>query len=359
MSARVSRSSSAISPQSQEQGNVEPVDSGGRAGEAGTKLPVIYIAANQYSGSTLLAFLLNTHPDITTAGHTTGWEGLSPDFLCSCGEELRACPFFSMIEKRFAADGLPFSFDGALPTKYNAFEWDRLDRLVFENLPKIKSPALEHARDRLVQRLPGLARRIDETDRANVAFMNAALGYAGASVYADNSHSPYRARRLAAISALSVHPIHLVRDVRGIALSTHRNLGWDLEFTALHWIRVQEQIVRVLQSTSDFAAQARTYEDMVVHYEDLCDRPRDVLERIVRPLGLRAPEGWTSFKSAEHHILGNRMRFDAGTVRKSERWKHELSRTTRRAIEARCREYARKSRYHGALTRILDPMFGT
>ncbi|MBK1668946.1 hypothetical protein CKO28_12985 [Rhodovibrio sodomensis] len=318
----------------------------------------MYIAANQYSGSTLLAFLLNTHPEIASAGHTIGWQGLSPEFLCSCGAQLRDCPFFTAIRRHFEEAGLPFTFDGALPTKYSISRFDRLDRIVFDNLPKLRSATLERARDRLVERIPGIRHRIEAADRANVTFIEAALDYAGASVYADNSHSPYRARRLAEISTFSVHPVHLVRDVRGIALSTHRNLGWDLEFTALHWVRVQEQIVRVLQNTPSFADCAAEYDNLLVHYEDLCDRPQAVLAKVVRPIGLDAPEGWTSFKSAEHHILGNEMRFDAGTVRKSERWKRELPRVTRKAIEARCRDYARKSRYCDALTQILDPMFG-
>jgi hypothetical protein len=122
---------------------------------------------------------------------------------------------------------------------------------------------------------------------------------------------------------------------------------------------VQEQIIRVLQTTPRFADRARDYDNILVHYEDLCDRPQETLDRLVRPFGLRAPEGWTSFKSAEHHILGNRMRFERGTVRKSERWKDELPRATRTAIEQRCRDYARSSRYHDSLTRILDPMFGS
>ena len=320
--------------------------------------PVVYIATNQYSGSTFLAFLLNTHPEITTAGHTIGWDGLSPEFLCSCGAELRACPFFFFFQQRFKADGLPFSFDGFLPTKYSISRFDRLDEIVFEHLPKVRRASLERARDRVMKHIPQIRRRIEAADRSNVTFIEAALNYANASVYADNSHSPYRARRLAEIPELSVHPVHLVRDVRGIALSTNRNLGWDLEFTALHWVRVQEQIVRVLKSTPKFADRAQNYENLLVHYEELCDRPREVLDKVVRPLGLHAPEGFTSFKSAEHHILGNSMRFNEGTVRKSERWKHELSRTTRESIEARCRDYARKSPYHEDLTYILETMFG-
>jgi hypothetical protein len=319
--------------------------------------PILYIAANQYSGSTLLAFMLNTHPSITSAGHTTGWAGLTDGFMCSCGSTLSACPFFAAVRRRFEAEGLPFWFDGYLPTKYTISHHDRVDQLAFEHLPKLRSPWLEHARDTILRKVPRVRRAVYATDRANVAFVQAALRYANASVYADNSHSPYRARRLSEIPEFKVHPVHLVRDVRGVALSTHRNLGWDMEFTALHWVRVQEQIVRVLKTTSAFAAATATYADIVVHYEDLCDRPEATMEPLVRPLGLTAPKDWPSFKTVEHHILGNRMRFDAGVVRKSERWRSELPVSTRRAIENRCRRYARRSRYRDDLEHILEAMF--
>ena len=320
-------------------------------------IPIIYIAANQYSGSTLLAFLLNAHPNITSAGHTTGWEGLTGEFMCSCGSTLSSCPFFTAVRRRFDAEDLPFWFDGYLPTKYTISDWNRLDRIVFENLPKIRSARLEHARDGLVRKLPKVRRAVEATDRANIAFIRGALSYADASVYVDNSHSPYRARRLAEIPEFRVRPLHLVRDVRGVALSTHRNLGWSMGFTALHWVRVQEQIIRVLKATPAFAGATTNYRDIVVHYEDLCDRPKATMETLVRPLGQTAPDDWPSFKEVEHHILGNRMRFDPGVVRKSERWRTELRESTCRAIEDRCRRYARRSPYRSALNRILDTMF--
>lgn len=322
-----------------------------------TTIPIIYIAANQYSGSTLLAFLLNAHPEVTSAGHTTGWEGLSDDFVCSCGSRLPDCPFFRLVRENFDEAGLPFQFDGWLPTKYTVSSWSRLDRLVFENLPKIKSARLEHTRDRLVRKVPFVRRTVETSARANVLFVQSALSYANASVYADNSHSPYRARRLAEIPGFKVYPVHLVRDIRGVALSTHQNLGWDIEFTALHWMRVQEQIVRVLTTTPAFAQRASDYRNVVVHYEDLCDEPGASVNRVIEPLGLTASSGSDSFKDVEHHILGNRMRFDAGIVRKSERWKRELSASTCRAIERRCRAYARNSIYRDSLERILDHMF--
>jgi hypothetical protein len=267
------------------------------------------------------------------------------------------CPFFRFVRESFDEAGHPFEFDGWLPTKYTVSSWSRLDRLVFENLPKIKSARLEHTRDRLVRKVPLVRRTVEASDQANALFVQSALRYANASVYADNSHSPYRARRLAAIPGFKVYPVHLVRDIRGVALSTHQNLGWDIEFTALHWMRVQEQIVRVLTTTPAFAHRASDYRNVVVHYDDLCDEPQASVNRLIEPLGLRASTGWTSFKEGEHHILGNRMRFDIGVVQKSERWKRELSASTCRAIERRCRTYARNSSCREPLERILDHMF--
>lgn len=73
---------------------------------------VLYIACSSFSGSTLLSFILNTHPQMTTVGHTVGYP-FTPeeDFRCSCGAPLPECPFFSRMAVVFRENGLPFEYD--------------------------------------------------------------------------------------------------------------------------------------------------------------------------------------------------------------------------------------------------------
>jgi hypothetical protein len=57
---------------------------------------VLFIACSSFSGSTLLSFLLNTHPDIVTAGHTIGWRYKKGEvFLLLVRARSRIVPLFS------------------------------------------------------------------------------------------------------------------------------------------------------------------------------------------------------------------------------------------------------------------------
>lgn len=322
-------------------------------------IPVIYVTCSPFSGSTLLSLLLNTHANITTAGHTTGWAGLTDDFPCSCGAPIKACPFFSAIAGAFSEAGLSLAFQGHFPTCYTlGTRFARLDQLIFENLPKFGATRLERWRDVAVRHTPPLRGRVAAVNRANVIFMRAALNYTGAQVYVDNSHSPYRCQRLSGVSGLNVFPVHLVRDVRGAALSAAEIYGWSVEFAALHWIRVQEQIVRVFKSTPRLLPKSKPYSHLVVSYEDLCNQTERSLARITDRVGLSPPEEIGDFKAFEHHILGNEMRFGSGKIAQSQRWRTELSRAAKLRVEDQCRAYATESIHAPELEAILEPMLG-
>lgn len=73
-------------------------------------MKLLYVASSSFSGSTLLAFLLNTHPDIFTVSEMEGWNyGENEEFSCSCGNTLEHCPFFNEVAHTFQRDGLPFA----------------------------------------------------------------------------------------------------------------------------------------------------------------------------------------------------------------------------------------------------------
>ncbi len=325
-------------------------DNGHTPGFARMKIP--YVTCSPFSGSTLLSFLLNLHPEVATAGHSTGWSGLTPGFQCSCGAAVSECGFFDHIRRSFEERGKAFRFLGYFPNAYRISEVSRVNQLVFDNLPRLASTGLELARDRTVRHFPWTSRRIREIDESNEIFFSAACSYAGATVYVDNSHSVFRFRHLARIPSLELIPIHLVRDVRGVALSDAEVYGWDLRHSALHWIRDQEHIVRVLRSTGRHTGSH--YSDNVISYETLCDSPLSCLNGLYRRLGLDPLDRLADFKSVEHHILGNQMRFGSGEVRKSARWKKALSGNDQKMISATVQTYARKSPYHRELQNVLE-----
>jgi hypothetical protein len=288
-------------------------------------IKLLYITSSSYSGSTLLAFLLNTHPEVFTVGEMDGWN-YAPDreFHCSCGATIRTCPLFQSIAKAFREIDLPFD-PRNFGTEYRLTKNRRLNRWLLAKPPLPLSSRAERIRDRVVGRAPLLAARLARHDLANLTFIRTALAYGEASVFVDACKNPYRLRHLRRLYDLDVHVVHLIRDPRGIALSNRTKRGWDLVLTTRLW--VQEQ-ARIVQIASEFDARARLY------YEDLCSRPDEVVRRIYGLLGLRAFPLPQDFKAVEHHILGNVMRLqDSGRISPDVRWRSELSESDQRQIQ--------------------------
>ncbi|MEM9386278.1 MAG: sulfotransferase [Pseudomonadota bacterium] len=287
-------------------------------------LPFLYLCSSQFSGSTLSAFILNTHPGVATVGHMTGWKfAADEDFRCSCGEPLQTCPFYNSVSEAFAKHELPFDFRD-FGTGYRLHADDRINRLLTGAVLRMQSSAVEGARDRLVNLVPAWKRRIATTNLANVTFTQAALAWGKAEVFLDNSQDPYRLRYLAAIPQLSLRSLHLVRDPRGTSLSMMNHAGWDAELSARQWLRRQTDIARIAAEASD---------SLLVHYETLCEDTDAELRRIHEFAGLTPHPFDGDFKAGEHHVLGNTMRFRGGEIKLDERWKRELRPEDRRAVE--------------------------
>jgi hypothetical protein len=296
-------------------------------------MKLLYIACSSYSGSTLLSFLLNTHPKIMTVGHTTGWHfSDTEEFFCSCGERIEKCPFFNHVRRAFEARKIPFAFND-FGTEYLLSENERLNRLLTAGSPYLPSSAMEKARDGVVRLVPGFAARLSRQDLANRTFIEAALDYGGAEVYADNSHGPHRLRHLSRISDLALYPVHLVRDPRGVVLSHMKHRGWSADFAAWKWLDEQADIARVLQ---EFDRRA------TVHYEDVCDDTDAALARLHAFAGLEEVPVPEDFKSVEHHILGNKMRESSSRISSDRRWESELSTQDLRAILGAVEGFMRK-----------------
>jgi hypothetical protein len=302
-----------------------------------TQMKLLYICSSQFSGTTLTSFLLNSHSQIATIGHTTGWPYAGDeDFRCSCGSRIRECRLFSQIRKRFEENGLPFDPQN-FGTDYRLADNARFNQILIGPLPGLRFSSVEYIRDTVVRRAPGFRRQLATQERANVLLMQTVLDFYNASVYLDNSHSPYRFRRLSQSAHFSVLPIHLVRDPRGVSLSLMTNSGYSVSQAVESWLGHQTNIHRVTTE--------RTV-PIILMYESLCRDTERELGKIHGFAGV-APEPLPDdFKIHEHHILGNRMRLKSGEIRLDERWRHDLAPEDRRLIENRLSRFCAQHRNH-------------
>jgi hypothetical protein len=212
-------------------------------------LPYIYVTGSAFSGSTLLAFLLNSHPDITTVSETGGpMKQIDPViYPCSCGAMMLECPFFTKLESRINALGSTFS----LRDWKMEFELSKHRVLDIPLVRPLQSDFLEAIRDRIVPRLPGYRAAIGEIARRNLAFARAALELTGKTFFADAQKDSIRVKFLQEIEELDLYVIHLVRDARAGTVSFMRNENIaDPVKAARKWLRSNTNSARAAKYVS-------------------------------------------------------------------------------------------------------------
>lgn len=306
---------------------------------------VLYLTSSSFSGSTLLAFILNSHPKIVTVSEMIGWQyGENESFNCSCGKTLETCPFFSHIAKAFEANRLPFEYR-KFGTGYTLSESETFNRYLTESLPIIRNSSLEKIRDGVIIAIPPFYKKLKQQDKANKTFIDAALAYSKASVFVDASKDPYRMRHMRRIKGINLRVLYLVRDPRGVSRSTMKTRKWDAKRSIEWWLRDQMNILRI---SSEFNHV------LPIYYEDLCDSVNDALSKIHRFVDLEPQDFSGNFMSSEHHILGNSMRLTGESkIKKNEHWREDLSEEDLATICNTLKEFVNKHPQH-ELSNIIN-----
>ena len=289
------------------------------------KLRVVYVAGSGHTGSTLLAMLLNAHPQLVSVGETSikpkiRRRGDGATQKCSCGALIVECAFWQEVFQRVSEAGHDFS----------AHTWNNDYRSAHPLVHRVLSRDSSHKPIRWLQHwsadhLPIYSHRVHQTDRVNVAFIRAVLDTAKADVFVDTSKHVLRMARLMTLPDLDVKTITLVRDVRGYAASAKRR-GLSIVDAASSWRKDQEAIQHV---TRHLAPERK----FLLRYEDLCVAPEEMLRRLYAFCGVREIEPITSLASTDHHVIGNSMRFQSAIrPRLDETWKSRLEQDEQRRV---------------------------
>lgn len=169
-----------------------------------TPLKYLYVAGMPHSGSTLLAFLANAHPEIATIGEADFVDKLLPHRWdthrgkCSCGQKYFKCPFWNQLLAGMAVRG----FGVGEPTFYDRSRKQK-----------------------------------DIVDRKLHAFAASALDITGAKVFVDASKDPGLLPALVKNPLIDLHVLDLYRDGRGIINSWRkRNNKSSIGNLTVRWI---------------------------------------------------------------------------------------------------------------------------
>lgn len=301
---------------------------------------VAYILAASHSGSTLLAMLLNSHPEICSVGELkVGALGDLDNYLCSCRRKIVACPFWSQVREEMHKADEDFELDN--PGTDIRVTDNKLLRTLLS--PMVRGRLLETIRDTLLTLLPAWHKHLTNIQKRNRCLLAALVRLSDASVIADSSKVGVRLKYLLRDEKIEVRVIRLIRDGRGVAL-TYINPGEFADATAANrrnggtgkanmhatpgmseaaneWLRANKegQIIKRILGDEQY---------LEIRYEDLCTYTEETINSVYEFLGVAptASHIIRNIDKVEHHIVGNGMRLDDDhTIILDERWKDELS----------------------------------
>jgi hypothetical protein len=248
---------------------------------------LVYIASLSHSGSTLLDLLLNAHSHFVSVGELRKFSPHLQDqdtYKCTCGERaLDGCAFWKTVVERLEAEG----------TRLDDIRTDRADPMA----------------------MPG-----------NLALLKAIAEASSDAIIVDSSKTTDRLRQLLASPELDVLPVFLVRDARGQICSTLSKGKKTLRRAISEYKRTNRRIMQLLAG----------HPHVVISYEELASEPRAALEPILDHFGESFEASQLRWAEVEKHSLaGNRMRFgNNSAIRADERWRRDLTRVQRLAIQA-------------------------
>jgi Sulfotransferase family len=303
-----------------------------------SKIRLVYILSASHSGSTLLAMLLNAHPEVCTVGELKATAlGDVDHYRCSCRRMISECPFWNRIAEEMAGRGFDFDIANS-STDFRSGASPYVLKLL---QPLYRAGALEVIRDVLLLMSPRWRTRLPKIQAMNSALMSAVLSQTKKKVIVDSSKIGIRLKFLIKNPQLDIKIIRLVRNGRAVSLTymdpanfaDSRNValrgggsGGDrrseklpLDLSAREWRRSNEEAEALLRGVD----QSRWME---IRYEELCRDPENTLKKIFAFVGVNQGSVNLDFRSVEHHVVGNGMRLDdSSQIKIDDRWRSHLT----------------------------------
>jgi hypothetical protein len=280
------------------------------------RMDFVYITSASFSGSTLLTFLLNSHPKIATIGEMKGDSMDVEKYRCSCGEPIGRCGFWQPLVARIRERGIAFDLSDVWTQSGFRIPGAPLANRIVRH--RHRAWPLELCRDAFLAFSPACRRAFERIVRTNEVFVQAVTELTGRPIFVDASKDAIRLKYLRRIESFRTKVIYMVRDGRGVMLSNMKHFGMSPEVAAREWVSAQREISCALKAFAPLS-------QLLIRYEDLCRDPRGVMARVFRAIGVAPDEAATDLRALKHHILGNAMRLaNRSEIRLDVRWMDEL-----------------------------------
>ena len=287
-----------------------------------SKIKYIYILSQRYSGSTLLSFLLATHPEVSTIGERRKFfiKSLNPDGKgnqnCSCGQNFKDCAYWNKIKNRL----LPKLPKTALDNNFTEFQLSK-NKYYNQVLTKFYEYAI--SRQIPLNYLP-FSSQVKRLCHFNHLLIKEILEIDETSVFLDSSKTMSNLLYLSLIPEIDLRIIWLVRDPRAQVNSALKYNKWTIEEAAKNWVKEMKLNEKVMGEWRPNYLKMR--------YEDLCRAPEDEMNDIFNFIGIDPTQFSLNFRAEVQHIMGNTsMRL--GRETKIEERKDWLEKLTQPEIE--------------------------
>jgi len=253
---------------------------------------VIFIASLSHSGSTLLDLMLNAHPEVASVGELkqlgrfARLEKPNRQLRCTCGaESLLSCKFWTRVSD------LTKAATGRTIGELNVEDYDEAESF----------------------------------HRDNAALFQAIATVSGKRYVVDSSKHVARLSLLIKNPALDVFAVFLLRDPKGQICSSKKSSASLVKLIG-NYVRTNREIHELVKDRPH----------SVVRYEELVRNPEQVLDSLMRQLGLsfdRQQLEWAS--QIRHNVGGNGMRRShSSELKLDEKWRDHLTLLQKLAIDA-------------------------
>jgi len=269
-----------------------------------------FVLCPRFHGATALGLLLNNHSKVSSLGDM--FPSSEFDQSCGCGKNVSQCPFWQLLERKFAA-----MLNRGPGVLYPA--WPRVlgRRSVNDALVNTTTLLALHTTPRVWRLLGGGPERFIGF---YLDFVRTVNEYNDTSVFVNGQKSLKAVLALKSIlgDRARVNIVHLVRDPRGFHCSEKKadpDIGVD--DSARRWHSYHRRVTRLVRPLANAGYLA-------VRYEDLCKQPEPTMTKVFDFLGVEYQD--VSRPPSLHHLVGHKSKgqFD-GTLSQNLTWQKALS----------------------------------
>lgn len=282
------------------------------------KTKIIYLAGTSYSGSTLLAFVMNSHPAVVSTGETslnrTNQKKKQYHHPCTCGCMLHKCQFWQEIFMKAQEKGYNLHSNNWI----NDYKYK--SNLLYKIFSVYRVPPWAKVFRNLVDNLlPLHSQHIKTTNKVNIVLFNEALRISQAELFFDTTKHLMRLYYLLQVPELDIKIIRWVRDARAYANSGLRK-GLKVEDSVTTWLNFHKAF-------DDLASNLPSEKVIQMRYEDFCIAPKQHYKKLCDFFGIDHIGLDTIVSINQHHILGNQntSRRKTFEIQLNEKWRTQLT----------------------------------